>query len=155
MRTPFTLGVLALSTTALLLTACGSQTGTEAMEAPLDRSLELLEQGKAELNDELRQLRNELDSRLMQVESALVAETKDTDEARPDEELRDLLLAQRNRVETLLGSVEAASVDTWEGVKSDVTGSVREIDDWLQEQGTEPGTTDDETEETTPEEGLE
>jgi len=156
MRTTFTLGALALSATALLLAGCGGQTGTEAMEAPLDRSLELLEQGKAELNEELHQLRSELDTRLMGVGSALArADDVEGGDTYAEEARRDLLLAQRDRVETLLGSVEAATVETWDGLKSDVIGSVREIEDWLQELDTESGAMDDGTEETNPEEGLE
>ena len=101
------------------------------MEARAERNLQEFETTRDTANEELLELRNELDQKLLKVEAGLADVELTEEEIATHEELKADINAQYQRVETVLGEVRDASIDNWAGIRADVERTSSEVGQWI------------------------
>jgi ElaB/YqjD/DUF883 family membrane-anchored ribosome-binding protein len=133
MRTPLSIALsfAMLGTAPVMLTSCGASPEEGSMEARAERTLQEFETTRDAASEELLELRNELDQKLLKVEAGLADVELTEEEIAAHEELRAEINAQHQRVEIVLSEVRDASIDTWAGIRADVERTTTEVGQWI------------------------
>lgn len=136
----------AIIVTALLFTACAEPANNDPADPTTNTDQNATSGGanngplaavtaeRQKVAEELKDLRGDVEERLVDVNNKLARTDLDKATRKAVEEERDTLIGLRERIDGSLRQVEGADETTWQSVKEGVRNTLTDVKDWFKRQ---------------------